>query len=708
NPGVLAGSPCTVPTIASPTEAEIRAFVLSCATRNIPGGSKNGIPFWEDDLDNFAPVVSLAWDPWGDGKTSIRAGYRLSYFQDPLSIMRGNVDDNEGLRINQDCEWDQDNCLAGAASPQFMRDGFLTNTAPPFVLPTVRTHYDSTTIDFRTYDPKLKTPYYTEWSVGISREFARNWAVEARFVANNGLKLRRIMDFNEPNIFAFDPNTGMTFLESFQIAQANQACNALTESGSRAQSFRDRGNAGDPLCQALPNAALLGPNDLMEVLLQANTSTSTGGGGWRDNSLAERVEYGEAAAFIHRLNHVESSSGEGRGGAFMAAVLRDDLPLNFFQANPFVASARMMVNNSFSRYRALEVEVRRRFANGFTFEANYNFGRALADYDGDANQLLNEDRITIRDLRYEYGDIMPRQQFNANWIYELPFGARKPFALENAVARKLLEGWQFGGIVRWRSGRPLNIRSGRGSFTRRGLNDSNRADLAQPMSSSELHDLTGAQTLSTGPFSSGVFWFDPSLAGSLFVFPPAGRAGNLRSSAIFGPSRLIADINFTKRTFVTETVNVEFRWEIFNVLNHTNFNVPVTNDILHNEFGQIRSTITNPRLMQLALKINFYPPGVGLPPTSGAGCRPPPTLQGQRHETVARCVLHLGGLPPPPRWRPRCTMRTWAPDWTSGSANRVRYHSPSRPPPAQDAGSRCTGSRNLAEPGAHHGYHGRS
>lgn len=603
NPGVLAGSPCTVPTIATPTSTDVTSFILSCATRNVPGGRSNGLPFWNDDFDNFAPIISLAWDPWGDGKTAIRAGFRISYFQDAFSMMRGNLDDNEGLSIDVDCEIDNDNCAGGAATPAFLRLGIPTNVPPPFVVPAVKTHLDSSTLDFRTYDTNLKTPYYEEWTLGISREFARNWALEVRYVANRGLQLRRVMDFNEPNIFAFDPNTGMGFLDSFLIAQANLFCN---EAVGTSNNFRDLGNAADPACAAFP---LAGPNALMDVLLQqARSQTSTSGGGYRDSSLVSRLEFNEAGSFVHRLNHVETALSplpRVRGGSFLAAVLRGDLPVNFFQVNPFVASARAMVNNSFSTYHALEIEVRRRFARGFTFEANYNWGKALSDFDGDSNTLLNEDRVTLRDIRYEYGEFMPRHQFNANWIYEFPFGPGKRFAAEGGFWGKFLEGWQFGGIVGWRSGRPISIRSGRGSFTRRALSDSNSVDLATPMSKSELRALTGERTLATGPNASGVFWLDPGLAFTQFLLPQPGRTGTLPRTPIFGPRRFRADFNFSKRTNLTETTNLEFRWEIFNAFNNTNFNVPVTNDIFNRSFGQILSTITRQRRMQFALKINF-------------------------------------------------------------------------------------------------------
>ena len=608
NPGTMAGRPCTVPTIADPDSDDITNLILDCATRNVPAGKKAGLPFWEDDYNNFAPVVSFAWDPWGDGKTAVRVGFRISYFQDAFAVMRGNLDDNEGVRIAVDCTPADGDC---ATNPLFLRDGFPTLNVPAFDLSVPLTLQESPAIDVRTYHPKLKTPYYEEWTLGVSREFARNWAVEVRYVGNRGLQLRRVMDFNEPNIFAFDPNTGMSFLDAFLIAQANYACNRLLGTSN----FRHLGNESDLACQALPTASLMGPNALMDVLLlQANSESS---GGYRDSSLRSRLERNEVGAFIHRLTHEERGEGM-RGGAFFAAALRGDLPLDFFQVNPFIGSARAMLNNSFSNYHAVEVEVRRRFAEGFTLQANYNFSKALADFDGDSNTLLNEDRTTLRDTRYEYGEIAPRHGFNANWIYEFPVGPGKALEPENVVARKLFTGWQFGGIVIWRSGRPLTIISGVGSFIRRALSDNNSVNLSVPLSKEEIRKLTGKLVLPTGPDTSGVFWFDPCLSGplgkicsdpnaiqGLFIDPQPGQAGTLPRKIIFGPRAFSVDVNLSKRTQLTERTSLEFRWEMFNLFNKTNFANPDVNDIRDANFGLIDRTVINPRLMQFALKLHF-------------------------------------------------------------------------------------------------------
>jgi len=93
----------------------------TCATRHAPGGATNGRPFWRNDLNNFAPVVSLAWNPWGNGKTSLRAGFRLSYFQDAYAMLDGNLGSNEGLSVDEDCEPTNGNCRGN--NSQFLRIG---------------------------------------------------------------------------------------------------------------------------------------------------------------------------------------------------------------------------------------------------------------------------------------------------------------------------------------------------------------------------------------------------------------------------------------------------------------------------------------------------------------------------------------------------------------------------------------------------------
>ncbi len=603
NPGVFDGPPCAINDLPRPaTAANAVALIGDCATKYVPAGAVNGRPLWSDDYNNFAPVVGVAWDPFGDGRTSIRAGFRISYMQDSFSIVDGNLDDNEGLLLDEICTPSRGDCANNPAGPFLLRDIGSTPVVPQtpeFVLPSSRSILDSNAADFRVFDPDLATPYYSEWTLSVARELRPNLTLELRYVGNRGTKLRRIADFNEINTGVVDPVTGTSFLDAFQTAKANLDCNRSTGNNN----FGFDAASGAPCIQ---------PNPLMTALIAGDPATLRG-----NTTLQDALDFGEAGHFANQYMQAQASRpapGEDRipGGSFWGQVLNGRFPANFFMANPFVASARAMVNDSFSTYHALEVELRRRFGAGFTLQSNYTYGKALSDYDGDENTLFNATRPSaVRNPRYTLQEFMPRHLFNANWFYELPFGPGKPVPLENRLARAVLGGWQTGGLLSWRSGRPFSILSGRGTFHTRFVSGENTVDLSRALSNSELREQTGRRDI-----GGGIFWIDPCTSAvvggectstaipGLFEIPAAGRLGVLPQTPVSGPGRFLFDFNLVKRHRLQERFDIEFRWEVFNLFNNVSFGLP-ENNIFSSNFGQIGETVSSPRLMQFALKLNF-------------------------------------------------------------------------------------------------------
>jgi hypothetical protein len=90
----------------------------------------------------------------------------------------------------------------------------------------------------------------------------------------------------------------------------------------------------------------------------------------------------------------------------------------------------------------------------------------------------------------------------------------------------------------------------------------------------------------------------------VFSNPGPGEVGNLGRRAFTGPGIYTFDLGLIKRTQITETVNLQFRAEMFNALNHPIFFI-ADDDINSSFFGRITSTLTEPRVVQLALKIEF-------------------------------------------------------------------------------------------------------
>jgi hypothetical protein len=100
-------------------------------------------------------------------------------------------------------------------------------------------------------------------------------------------------------------------------------------------------------------------------------------------------------------------------------------------------------------------------------------------------------------------------------------------------------------------------------------------------------------------------WFNPAA----FVLPIAGTYGGLGRGTYDGPGLASLDVSLLKNTFITERMNLQFRVEAFNLLNHSNFGTP--NAIVFagtnpsSSAGLITTAATFPRQIQFGLKLSF-------------------------------------------------------------------------------------------------------
>jgi hypothetical protein len=86
---------------------------------------------------------------------------------------------------------------------------------------------------------------------------------------------------------------------------------------------------------------------------------------------------------------------------------------------------------------------------------------------------------------------------------------------------------------------------------------------------------------------------------------PLGDFGNLGRNVLRGPNQKRFDLSLSKTTKIVEAVNIEFRWEIFNLFNNVNFATP-NNDLQDRlDIGTITNTVGGPRVMQLGVKLRF-------------------------------------------------------------------------------------------------------
>ncbi len=249
-------------------------------------------------------------------------------------------------------------------------------------------------------------------------------------------------------------------------------------------------------------------------------------------------------------------------------------------------------------YNGLQTVFNKRFNRGVQFQAAYTWSHAIDDaadplVAGQAgNRNVARNSFNLREERGS-SDYDLRHRLVVNYVFELPFGAGHSH-FNHGFAARALGGWELSGLSTFQSGRPFDIYSARDSeYT--GL--SNRPDL------------TGDPAI---PADAPRNQTGPPL--SAFSVQPFGRPGSLGRNTFTGPRYYDTDLNLVKNTHITERVNLQFRAEVYNVLNRIQFDQPgASGDTLASPdtFGQSLSTITQPdgttsaRQIQLALKLLF-------------------------------------------------------------------------------------------------------
>ena len=180
------------------------------------------------------------------------------------------------------------------------------------------------------------------------------------------------------------------------------------------------------------------------------------------------------------------------------------------------------------------------------------------------------------DLDYSYCSSDRRHVVNLSLV------AKTPEFEGNRVLHAIFSDWQASPIVRWQTGNRTSVTTG--------------VDNA-------LTGLGGQRAVQIldDPYGSGA----PTqyLNRAAFTTPAAGTYSDVPPFTIVNPSNLQNDFALTRTFRLATTQAVQFRWEVFNVINHVNFNPPVTS-LNSGTFGTIQ-TAGDPRIMQLALKFYF-------------------------------------------------------------------------------------------------------
>jgi hypothetical protein len=292
-------------------------------------------------------------------------------------------------------------------------------------------------------------------------------------------------------------------------------------------------------------------------------------------------------------------------------------------------------------YNALQLAFGRRFNDGLTLNSQYTLARSFGNTAG-SNEALTAANAAREigefdyDLGYNTFDV--RHTFNVSALYAIPYGRGRKFGSDvGNVAQVLLGGWDVGTIVNARSGLPVQVQVTRPDVVYR--DNATGAWVQAPCTTcvAVVNTPRGGASRNVrrpdivpgvDPYvKNGLQWLNPAA----FAIPAPGTFGNMERGSIRGPKFMQTDLLVSKKFGITTGRAFEFRWEVYNLFNRTNFanptaqivptigaganqaqpGQPLTQAQAGTTFGVLSSTLnrtvglgTN-RQMQFALRVIF-------------------------------------------------------------------------------------------------------
>jgi hypothetical protein len=238
-------------------------------------------------------------------------------------------------------------------------------------------------------------------------------------------------------------------------------------------------------------------------------------------------------------------------------------------------------DGGWAEFNGLTVRLDKRYSDGLFFLGSYQLSRST---DNGSGEIEANDTAYAWDLNADrgYARYDQRHRVSASFGYELPFGPGKPWLSNGGVAAYVLGGWQVQGIMRLASGFPFSVSSTNvcqcGSYVPQRVNVVTAGNLGG------LDDPTPDH------------WFDTKA----YTVPALGTQGTAGRNTVRGPGTQQVNLSLSKR-FPISHARLEFRAEIFNLLNHNNFGNPDAN--ISNATAGVITTADDGRAAQFGLRL---------------------------------------------------------------------------------------------------------
>ncbi len=505
----------------------------------VPGDSGVSAGLTQTYYKAFAPRIGLAYAI--NPKTTIRGGWGLFY--NPM----------EQLVLEQ-----------FGAEPPFGGSTFLPSTFlnTPFISQTgtvspnpfngILSPKPGTPQDWASFRPMLlygdfqphmRTQYTAQYNLNLQQEVARNVVLQLGYVGSQGHRLLASHDI--------DP----------AIPQSCLDLNATLGSGTCGPFLED-----NPFF--IPGGTTIAPQGLHLPYNAGSGGTFIPGG----------TTVGPNGITLVGLRPYSSPNCQPFTGAGCPI---DGVPVftNIFAEDTIAASA----------YNSLQASVEKRFSHGLQLQGAYTWSKSL-DWASSFEETVNP---------FNYKASRALSLFNSAQRFVLNYYWEFPVERYNGFKGKLLDDWAMSGIIQFQTGFPIRIQT----------QDDNELISSLFFLSADAPQLTGqvqrfsgkqitTQVVNGSP-QTGHFFIN---AGS-FSDPPLGSFSTTPRSICCGPGQNEWDITFSKRIPLTEARYFQFRADVFNLFNKTQFVNPDGN-FSDTTFGQVQQA-RDPREVQFALKFYF-------------------------------------------------------------------------------------------------------
>lgn len=584
-----------------PSNLPLQPGVLSGVTN--PVFEQVSTPY-KRDFVNPAPNVGFAWNPsfdsgWlgklaGDRKTVLRGSFSLTYYNEGMNSISNPLSGGQGTRqtgsINNGVQFTPGSLDLRSSLPA------IPVSPATFSFPLAQANFAFQNISGNFINPNLRSPYTTNWTLGIQRQLARNLVLEARYVGNKSTHIWHYQNMQETNIF----ENG--FLNQFNQAKRNLDINVANGRGNTFINNNLPGQAALPIFEAAfgargTQAALSAAQGFGSATFIQNLNQGTAG------TLADSLA-------TNNLYYCRLVGSNFTPCANLGYNTAGSYPLNFFRANPYLSNLNYQDSNGDSNYHALQIDVKQEFSKGLLLGANYTWAKALGNIQNASDQTGTSQWFTLRDAGLNYGPTPfdRRHVFNAFWTYDLPFGKGRFFNVNNAVLDRIVGGWTLGGRETIASGNPVLLNGGRNT-----VNNLSQGGVVLGGGLS-LEELQKRLSTVSGYFAANrVMIADVASISTITattstvnasLYAPASTPGQyagflyLRNNTQFQ-----FDMSLNKDIRINERFRMTLRAVALNFLNHPFFALGNTSPTANN-FGQITSATGN-RTFQIRSSVEW-------------------------------------------------------------------------------------------------------